>query len=117
MTNHFASAVQFGRELIRTRDLDPVYVVFTAVPRQQRARVLFAYTCLYHLGAAAAVASAPDKGQDTFASRLQAAAVNEGLLWPRGSERRHWRGQNALNTVNHFINNFSGRPEDVVEYW
>ncbi len=44
------------------------------------------------------------------------AAVNEGLKWPRGSERRHWRGQQALQTVQYLRENYK-YPEDVVQHW
>lgn len=47
---------------------------------------------------------------------LQVAATNEGRHWPRGSERRHWRGAQAQDTVTYLRDKYR-HPEDVVLYW
>ena len=112
-SDHFNAAVDFGRDLIKTQDLDPVYTAIYAaqLPYKLRARVLVAYTCIYHLGAAVKLAQAKD-----FWVGLQTAATNEGLVWPRGSERRHWRGANAQATVDYLRARYA-TPESLVAYW
>src|SRR5690242_11544179 len=95
----------FGRALLASGDLDPVYVALArARPDSQTlAQLLVAYWCLYHLGAAAYLA---ERSPLQFWRALEAAARNDGSLrcpvdarWPRGAERRHWRGQQAINSV------------------
>lgn len=89
----------FGAALIKSGDLDPVYIAVhkAGLDEETRHRLCLAYWCLYHLGAASKLAEikSPKKFWDT----LMAAAVNEGLAWPRGSERRHFRAANAINAV------------------
>lgn len=99
---------QFGKALLETGDLDPVYVAVAqaSLGAQELAQLLVAYWCLYHLGAAARLAELP---RLKFWRALEAAARNDGKgpvrsaaqdgRWPRGSERRHWRGQQAVNSV------------------
>lgn len=113
--SHFDAAVKFGRRLIDTQDLDPVYTsIYRAdFPPRVQARIIVAYSCLYHLGASARLAEST--GLD-FWERLQEAAVNKGLRWPRGSERRHWRGSNATKSVHYLSQRFS-TPEAAVGYW
>lgn len=76
-------------------------------------RLLLAYTCLYHLGAATTIAM--NKG-GTFWEHLQLAADNPNLAWPRGTERRHWRGENAQKTMRYIRMSYE-KPEDVVARW
>lgn len=111
----FARAVEFGRDLITTQDLDPVYTAIhgAGLEYEVRARVLLTYSCLYHLGASVAIGQY--KGPEYWEA-LMVAAVNEGLKWPRGSERRHWRGQQALQTAHYFREKYK-YPEDVVQHW
>ena len=110
---HFQAAVTFGRELVKSQDLDPVYTAISGanLDYRARARIVLAYSCVYHLGAAAVIAT--DK---QFWPALEVAAVNKGLYWPRGHERRHWRGAQALRTVAYFKATYR-RPEDVVAEW
>ena len=114
-SEHFARAIKFGRDLITTQDLDPVYTAIhgAGLPYDMRARLLLAYSCLYHLGASVTIAQR--QGADYW-DGLMVAAVNDGHKWPRASERRHWRGQQALHTVTYLRNKYR-YPEDVVGYW
>ena len=110
---HFNAAVAFGRELILSQDLDPLYtaVCGAGLPFNMRARIVLAYSCVYHLGASAVIAA--DK---QFWPTLEAAAINKDLYWPRGHERRHWRGAQALRTVAYFKQHYR-RPDDVIAEW
>lgn len=114
--SHLKEAVAFGRNLIKTQDLDPVYTALngSGLKGKPLARVFLAYTCLYHLGASTIIGQ--DGASEPLWEPLQIAATNYGLAWPRGSERRHWRGANAQATVNYFKARYE-TPEDVVSYW
>jgi hypothetical protein len=100
--------VPFGRELLLSQDLDPVYTAIykAKLPSDQLGRLLVAYWCLYHLGCAARLS---ERKEDDFWACLALAAANREdsasrrLLpdscagrWPRGTERRHWRGQQSV---------------------
>jgi Alpha-glutamyl/putrescinyl thymine pyrophosphorylase clade 2 len=112
---YFQEAVQFGRKLIQTQDLDPTYTAIhgATLAAPERARLLLAYACLYHLGAASRLAT---RRGAAFWEGLLAAAVNVDRDWPRGTERRHWRGKAACSSVGWLHGNFK-RPEDVVASW
>lgn len=86
---------QFGRQLIATGDLDPVYIVLweSKLDRDQLCRWLVAYWCFYHCGTASWVVDQPD-----YWAALMAAASTK--KHPRASERRHFRGQAAIKAVN-----------------
>lgn len=93
--------VEFGDQLLRTGDLDPVYVAVdnAALDRATLARLCIAYWCFYHLGAAAKLAEISKPA--AFWKAMQAAARNldkpDGTKpWPRGAERRHFRGEQAI---------------------
>jgi hypothetical protein len=86
---------QFGRELLRTNDLDPVYVVLhrARLPTPDLCRWLLAYWCFYHAGTACVVAA----GKTGYWERMTAAASSSS--WPRCRERRHFRAENARKSV------------------
>lgn len=101
------SIYDFGRELIKTRDLDPVYVVLHeadwTIPKL--CNWLLAYFCFYHCGTASWIAEGP------YWDRLHAAAASKD--YPRASERRHFRGKAALLAVEELIN--SGQdPHNII---
>lgn len=98
---------KFGRQLVTTLDLDPVYVVLWNSPlcqpvepwagpytlRQHRlAQWLMAYWCFYHMGTASWIVDQPD-----YWTALRTAAGSSD--YPRGTERRHFRGDAALQSV------------------
>lgn len=95
---------QFGRELLRTGDLDPVYVAIqrTAMDEPTKARLVLAYWCFYHLGLAARLAEI--KTPKKYWDAMMEAAVNEhnegeAPPYPRGGERRHYRGLQAISSM------------------
>ncbi len=84
----------------------------------QRDRWLIAYWCLYHAGSACWLSE--HEGTE-FWSRLMVAAVNEeptpeGGRWPRGHERRHWRGYQAVQSCEELAARYGNRPQDMVSY-
>jgi hypothetical protein len=112
----------FGDALIRTRDLDPLYVglVGAALPRDQLARYLLAYACFYHCGSAAWLSQCEG---DHYWRVMRTAAVNEisprevgGLTaerWSRAAERRHFRGEKCVRAVEWLRNEYE-RPENPI---
>ena len=92
---------EFGKALIETQDLDPVYVaIYEAhLPKDQLAKLLLAYFCFYHLGVAAHLSE-----QEAFWEACEVAARNtapspKASRWPRGAERRHFRGEASIRAV------------------
>jgi hypothetical protein len=113
------SVEDFGRQLIDTGDLDPVYIAISQVewPEEQRKRWLVAYWLFYHPGAACYMS---DLKVMEFWGQVGIAAVNElappvGDRWPRASERRHFRGDKAVNAVRELGRRF-GVPESLVDF-
>lgn len=102
---------EFGRQLILSQDLDPVYCAIwrAKLPRPQLYRLLFAYWCFYHLGVSAWLSEW--EGRD-FWSYMYMAANNQIRpcdclqttfeRWPRGTERRHFRGDRCTAAIDWF---------------
>lgn len=109
----------FGAHLLETGDLDPVYIALDKMEwsdADQQARWLVAYWCFYHCGAASYISEASGK---EFWQRMSVAAKNEaeapdGGRWPRGSERRHFRGEAASKAVKTLWGRYFEDPERIV---
>lgn len=103
----------FGTALLATEDLDPVYVMLrnAALPEDQLAKWLLAYWCFYHCGVASKFAEMTDNG---FWRNMHVAAVNKPNVYPRAAERRHFRGQKAVNGVLDLELKFR-RTEQLIE--
>jgi hypothetical protein len=115
---------EFGAHLLASGDLDPIYTAlvncesmkgdFPATCKLQR--WLLAYWCLYHAGAASWLSEREGK---TYWTELHQAAWNmqpapAGGRWPRGHERRHFRGKAACDAVSKMAFKWPDRPEDAV---
>lgn len=113
------SVEDFGRQLITSGDLDPVYIALRRVdwaPAQVQ-RWLVAYWCFYHCGLASYASSHVGV---VFWNALHTAAINTtaspaGGRWPRGQERRHARGGQGMRMVHDLATQYS-TPEDFVKY-
>lgn len=112
--------VTFGRQLFLSGDLDPVYLALLGAdyPRVQLARWLVAYWLFYSAGFAC-YASAFEG--DAFWSLLSIAASNStpapiGGRWPRGAERRHFRGRAASVALRALRERYGSKPEDMLDY-
>lgn len=117
--------IDFGEKLIATQDLDPCYVALTGAMNEfgkgQLKRLLLAYFCFYHLGSAAYLSEW--EGEE-FWMLMENAASNEippnmngelpGERWPRGSERRHFRGQKCVDAVQTMQKFSEGKTESGV---
>lgn len=86
--------VIFGRQLIETNDLDPVYVVLhhADLPKTVLRKWLLSYWCFYHSGTASWIS----EQSDYWSAMMTAARSKE---YPRCPERRHFRGKNAEKSV------------------
>lgn len=92
------SIYEFGERLLETEDLDPVYCGLTRanLPRDQLFRWLLAYWCFYHVGSSSLLS---EEVGTSYWDKMREAAINEGLKFPRGSERRHFRGQKCVDAI------------------
>lgn len=92
------SVYDFGRELIESKDLDPVYVILHEAQLDVRELCvwLLPYFCFYHVGTASWI-SDQKYGDTQYWRRMQQAAGSSD--YPRSSERRHFRGEAALKSV------------------
>lgn len=86
---------QFGEKLIETNDLDPTYVAIynSGLSGQKLKKFLLAYFCFYHFGTASWITDSSD-----YWKAMKIAAGSKE--YPRSSERRHYRGQQAILSVN-----------------
>ena len=114
----------FGKHLLDTNELDPIYVALTEFKRhhtpQQLHRWLIAYWCFYNAGFAS---YASEAAGSEFWEVLDVAAANTaesptpyGARWPRGHERRHFRGNAAISAVQKLEERYGSTPEDMVTY-
>jgi hypothetical protein len=109
---------QFGGQLIASLDLDPVYCAIwnAQLPQDQLRRLLWAYILFYHLGVAAQLSEF--EGKD-FWRVVKIAAQNAPRAdgshrWPRGAERRHFRGQKCVDAVEAMRDRYDG-AEAIIE--
>lgn len=112
--------VEFGKHLLDSGDLDPVYIALHKAgwSEEYLYRWLIAYWCFYSAGAACYIAEA--EGRE-FWLRMMVAAKNEeptpfGGRWPRGHERRHFRGDAAVQATKKLMGRYLNAPEDMVRY-
>ena len=111
--------VCFGQQLFVTGDLDPVYLALPKAvnTRSQLARWLLAYWLFYSTGFAC---WASERQGQKFWEVLSVAAINEKLTpfqqrWPRGAERRHFRGSVAIEAITRLRKQYT-QPEEVLDY-
>lgn len=117
---------EFGHSLLTTGDLDPIYIMLhrAALPEVTLHRWCMSYWCFYHAGAASKMAEAPNDIQ--FWKYMWAAADNSELVpailedgsrvrWPRGSERRHFRGEQAHRGVGYLSHHYPA-PSELIAH-
>ncbi len=117
-----SNILSFGEDLLWTEDLDPLYVGLRrlGLPPRQLHRWLVAYWCFYHVGAASWLS---EHAGSYFWTMMKIAGQNElppityGIQaaprWPRGAERRHFRGQACVNALEK-MSAMHPMPEDLV---
>lgn len=120
MQNHVHLSIEdFGKVLLESNDLDPVYCALHTMHssdilyQEQLSRWILAYSCLYHCGAASYLSEF--EGEAFFAALMVAARNEEpapiGGRWPRGHERRHWRGGQAVASCQALWQRYTTKPE------
>lgn len=123
MVHKVQEVIKFGEALIKTGDLDPIYIALleAKLPLDQLKRLLLAYFCFYHLGASAFIS---EMEGETFWQVMEIAARNKLCgpdeissdirheRWPRGAERRHFRGDKCVEAIRK-LESF-GQPERFV---
>lgn len=110
----------FGRILFASGDLDPVYVALNGLnlERSQLARWLLSYWYFYHSGLASWLSE--HEGKDYWEALMRAArndgdAPVPGGRWPRGTERRHFRGA-ACVTCSRDLRRTYKSPEAILDF-
>jgi hypothetical protein len=102
------SLEDFGKALLDTTDLNPVYVVLWGAIQGQGdmtwptlRKWLLAYWMFYHVGVASWMADGQELAlRDGYWDRMEQAASSSA--YPRGTERRHFRGAKASAAVEWF---------------
>lgn len=110
--------LEFGEHLLETNDLDPVYVILweAALPYEQLCKWLVAYWMFYHVGIASKLSESKFFWKDV-------REALQGTNAPRGTERRHYRGDNAKQSYRKLRRiadawceyRLKGEPEDLIE--
>jgi hypothetical protein len=88
-------AIEFGRRLIQSGDLDPLYIALyqAKLPKPLLCKWLLSYFCFYHAGLSCWVVSQKD-----YWEAMESVPLS-GTAFPRGTERRHFRGSLALKAI------------------
>jgi hypothetical protein len=109
MNYKILNILDFGRILIDSEDLDPIYVMLYKAKLEEKLlkRWLLAYWCFYHAGVASHIAES--KNWHAVATQAQTEK------WPRGKERRHFRGK-AADKALAFLNFTYPEPEAAIEF-
>jgi hypothetical protein len=104
----------FAKQLIATKDLDPIYVMLNAAQLDwdTRARFCLAYWMFYHAGVAARCAEAPPMPKYDFWYWVN---LGQKAKWPRGTERRHFRGEQSRKAIESLSKRFP-EPEEAVRW-
>lgn len=84
--------IEFSKALLETEDLDPIYVMLnkSKMSKEEMRKWLVAYWCFYDSGVASMAAEASDY-YDEMCRLIEYA--------PRGTERRHFRGEKAKKAI------------------
>lgn len=128
-TPHKMPIEEFGEKLIATEDLDPLYVGLAEarLPRDQLYRWLLAYLCFYHAGAASFISEwegtdywhfMKAAAHNKYAPRDPAlhwasSVIPDFTRWPRGAERRHFRGVKCSRAMDWLAERYR-QPENAI---
>lgn len=101
----------FGKRLIETEDLDPVYTMLAGakLPKTQLKRWCLAYWMFYHVGVASKASEYSNKEYWDFCREWAGAPSSA-----RGTERRHFRGPKAPAAVSWLEAKYD-TPEKVLD--
>lgn len=106
----------FGKQLILTQDLDPVYVLIHGayMNGEERSNWLLAYFCFYHVGTASWIADEAEQGKLGYWNAMKAAARSS--KFPRGTERRHFRAANAEKSIASLMEHGNTAKEIIYKF-
>jgi hypothetical protein len=113
------SIEEFGARLIESQDLDPVYTVVhhAKLDPDHLRRWELAYWMSYNAGVVSYISERQDgdfwDAMKTFATNTVPAPT--GGRWPRGRERRHYRGVAGEKSVAWLAEKYP-HPEDAVKW-
>lgn len=111
---------KFGKRLLETLDLDPIYVMlFRAREKQlithsELCSWCMTYWCCYHAGVSSYVTESCQYPKMLW-KYLSDVSQNHSRIWPRGAERRHFRGNNGLVLIQNLKNRYH-RAESFINY-
>jgi hypothetical protein len=88
-------AVEFGRQLLQIGDLDPLYIALyeAELPKPILCKWLLSYFCFYSAGVSCWVVAQKD-----YWKAMEIIPAS-GTDFPRGAERRHFRGKLAVEAI------------------
>ena len=100
--------VPFGEKLFETKDLDPVYNMLYSsdLKEEDLKRWVLAYWCFYHPGVCSWITESDDLYEAMY------TAIEE--KFPRGSERRHFRGESSKKSVKYLEDRYP-QPESAID--
>jgi hypothetical protein len=106
------SVEAFGRALFTTGDLDPVYLMLEGAQLDRAAlqRWCLAYWMFYHVGVASWLS---ERTGPEFWDAVEAGLAGEEQF-PRGTERRHFRGNAARQAVSYLRRRWGTEPEGAA---
>lgn len=117
----------FGKHLLTSGDLDPIYFALNRMRlgQLQKRRWLLSYWCYYNAGIASYLSEIEDPVAywDTFLTAAANAPQTPSPLgggkvngnWPRGAERRHFRGQQAIKATMELITKYPD-PTSAIDH-
>lgn len=121
----FLTVEEFGRQLITTGDLDPIYTMLqrAKLPPDVLAKWCMSYWCFYHAGSASFMAGAKEDclfwtwmwraARNEPADAFQLTVANPPIRWPRSAERRHFRGAQAIRGIT-YLHDVYNSPYSLV---
>ena len=104
--------IPFGKILLETEDLDPIYTMLwkAQLSPTRLKRWLLAYWWFYHAGVASKLSTY--KGDRFFEEAILLARPESKT--PRGTERRHFRGKACRKAIRFFYHEYQ-EPETAIE--
>ncbi len=103
--------LEFGEQILSAKDLDPVYEYLMSYEERYLKQWLLTYSMFYHCGVATALAKMPREEYWRTVSEGVKPGINS---FPRGEERRHFRGQVAIKAVESMS---EYAPSGIVNSW
>lgn len=112
-TDLLKRCIAFGHELIKTGDLDPIYIALNGaqLDRKDLHNVCMAYWLFYDIGVASRAANMASKGVGLYDWMIRNYATLH-----RGTERRHFRGDNGMSCLAHLNATYEDATQPI-ERW